>query len=201
MPKKAKKIYTTPLTERPLAFCREYLIDLSITHAALRAGYSPRTASRTGSDLMLDPRVQAEIKRLMDARSKRTEISADRVVQELAKVGFASMRQFIRVDHEGQPVIDLSDTPDDDLDALSEVSTETVLESRGGGKNPPPPDVIRKTKIKLHDKLGALKALGDHLGVFKARDEGVANAFADAFMQLLNRGSKAPVTTPRAGDK
>ncbi|WP_164738157.1 terminase small subunit [Frigidibacter oleivorans] len=176
------------MTDRQKAFCREYLLDLNQTAAAIRAGYAPESAAVTASKLMRDPRVLAQIEAGKASRAERTEIDADRVIAELAKIGFASMRQFISIDGNGQPAIDLTSTPLDDLDALAEVSTETVVEGPGEA-----PIYVRKTKIKLHDKIKALMALAEHTGAFSKRDEGLANAFADAFKQLVDRGSKAPL--------
>lgn len=186
------------LNEKQKAFCREYLVDLNATKSAIRAGYSQKTAGSQAFDLLQKPEIQAFISELMKEREKRTGITSDRVVQELAKIGFASMRHFIRIDGDGQPQIDLSFTDDDNLDALAEVQTETLTETRGRGESKEV-DVIRKTKIKLHDKLGALKELAEHTGVFAKRDADQVNALALALQQVFARGSKAPIR--RDGDK
>lgn len=172
--------------DRRKAFALEYIIDLNGAQAAIRAGYSPRTAKSQAHRLLTKDDVQAWIQEGFAARSKRTEITADRVVQEMAKIGFASMRQFISIDADGQPQINLTDTEADALDALSEVSTETVLEGEDGTR-------VRKTKIKLHDKLRALQALAEHTGVYDKRDKNQANALANAFADIWARGSKAPI--------
>ncbi|WP_444668369.1 terminase small subunit [Cereibacter changlensis] len=172
-------------------FCAEYLLDLNATQAAIRAGYSKRTAGSQGFDLLQKPEIAARIAEMKLERSNRTEITADRVVMEIAKIAFASMRRFVTIDSEGQPVIDLSDTPDDDLDALLEVSTETVLEPKF--PKDPHPEVIRKTKIKLADKLGALEKLAEHTGVYAKEDKRKATDFAQAFAEIISRGSKAPL--------
>ena len=188
-PKAPRAIEDIPLGERAQKFCREYLKDRVAAEAARRAGYSARTANRIGYQLLQDPRVQALVARAAEIAEKRFDVTAERVIEEIAKVGFASMRQFITIDSDGQPRIDLSATPEWALDALAEVKTETVIEggSDDGGK------VVRKTQIKLHDKLRALKDLGEITGAFKGSKEETANAFANAFMQLLNVGSKAPI--------
>jgi phage terminase small subunit len=173
-------------------FCQEYLIDLNATAAAKRAGYSPKTAKSQASDLLTFPDVQARVAELKAERAERTQITADDVVMELRKLGFASMRRFISIDGEGQPQINLTDTPEDDLDALMEVQTETLVETRGKGESAEQ-DIIRKTKIKLHDKLGALRDLAEHTGVFDKANRTKADAVAQAFEQIWARGSKAPI--------
>ncbi len=71
------------LTDRQAQFCREYLIDLSATHAAVRAGYSKKTANRIGPKLLNKPAVAAEVERLKAAREERTDLSADWVIRRL----------------------------------------------------------------------------------------------------------------------
>lgn len=153
------------LTARQARFVAEYLIDLNATQAAIRAGYSKKTAEQQGFQLLKKTSVAEAIQSAQANRAKRTEITQDDVLRELAKVGFATMRRFIYVDASGEPVINLTDTPDDNLDALSEVQTETRYERDPDGEGELRP--VRKVKIKLHDKLSALDKLGRHLGMFK----------------------------------
>ena len=74
-------------------FCEEYLLDLNAAQAALRAGFAPATARR--ASMWINPRnprkpeLRAEIDRLMAERSRRTCVSADEVVRELARIAFA----------------------------------------------------------------------------------------------------------------
>lgn len=186
---KAKAVPTPSVARRRL-FVAEYLIDLNQTQAAIRTGYSRKTAKQQASRLLTFVDVQEGIAEGMAARSKRTEIDADKVVRELAKVGFASMRNFITIDAQGQPVINMTDTDADSLDALSEISTETVMERVAEGEAS---QMIRKTRIKLHDKLRALQSLAEHTGVFKKSDQNKADALAAAFADIWARGSKAPI--------
>ncbi len=79
----------TKLTPKRAEFVRHYLLDLNATKAAKRAGYSARTAQRTGSELLCFPLVAAAIETAKADRSERTGIAADRVLQELAAIAFA----------------------------------------------------------------------------------------------------------------
>lgn len=74
------------LTPRELRFAQEYLVDLSMTHAAIRAGYSKNGARQTGYNLMQRPIVCAEINRLMAERAERVKITADEVLSDLTAV-------------------------------------------------------------------------------------------------------------------
>lgn len=181
---------SAPLKDaRQEAFCLEYLVDLNGAAAARRAGYSARVANRQASRLLSNADIAARVQFLKAKRVERTGITIDRVVEELAKVGFASLRQMVEIDSAGQPQINLTNTPDDVLDALSEVRTETVIETEGSGedrKSRP----IRKTKVKLHDKIRALHLLAEHVGPSKQRKGDTAHPFVDMVNQLLRANHK-----------
>ena len=68
------------LTAKQEMFCKEYLIDLNATQAAIRAGYSENTAKEIGCENLTKPNLSVEIQRLMALRSKKTEITADYVL-------------------------------------------------------------------------------------------------------------------------
>jgi len=77
------------LTPQQKRFCEEILVDGNVTQAAIRAGYSKRSAYSTGHDNLKKPKIQKYISELKEARSLRTQVTADRILQELAKIGFA----------------------------------------------------------------------------------------------------------------
>ena len=77
------------LTPKQQRFVGEYLIDLNATKAAIRAGYSKKTAKQQGARLLTNVDIQTVIQRAMDERSLRTGIKADRMIAELARIGFA----------------------------------------------------------------------------------------------------------------
>lgn len=74
------------LTPKQAAFAREYLVDLNATQAAIRAGYAPRSAEMTGSRLLRNDKVAAAVQKAMDARSQRTELTADKVLRDIEEV-------------------------------------------------------------------------------------------------------------------
>ena len=76
------------LTDKQKIFCKEYIIDFNATRAAEAAGYSKKTAYASGAENLRKPQIQEEIARLTKGRNERLEVTADRVVQELAKIGF-----------------------------------------------------------------------------------------------------------------
>lgn len=78
------------MTNKQKRFCEEYLIDLNATQAAIRAGYSPRSANKIAAENMAKPGIRACIDKEMAERSKRTGVNADRVIRELARVAFVN---------------------------------------------------------------------------------------------------------------
>ena len=186
------------LDAREARFVDEYMLDLNPERAAVAAGYTLNTAKSKSfswvGNSRSKPHVFAEVQKRKDKLAEKKAISAERVIAEIAKVGFASMRRFVTIDADGQPQINLTDTPDDDLDALSEIQTETVLERDGtDDQGNPQFNRVRKTKIKLYDKLNALEKLAQHTGVYAKRDENIANAFVKAVAEIQARTSRAPI--------
>lgn len=179
--------------ERRLRFAREYLVDLNATQAAIRVGYSHKSAHVQGHRLLSDDKVHAEIQRLRAEREKRTQITTDRVVTELAKIAFASMRSFVRIDADGQPRINLSEAPPDALDAIAEIHSEVVIE-RTSNSAREEPIYVRKTKIKFHDKLAALDKLLRHLGGYERDNAQGGTGAASLLAQIWARGgSRMPI--------
>jgi phage terminase small subunit len=70
------------LTDMQEKFCEEYLVDLNMTQAAVRAGYSPAAAAAQASKLVDKPQVQERIQELKAARSQKTSIDAEWVLRE-----------------------------------------------------------------------------------------------------------------------
>lgn len=146
------------LTDKQQRFVDEYLIDLNATQAAIRAGYSPKTSNEQGARLLVNVSVKGEIAKEQAERSKRTGINQDRVLTELAKIAFADMRNFMKWGPNGIKLLSVDDLTPEDSVCVAELS-ETTTEYGG------------TTRIKLHDKKGALELLGRHLGMFKDKVE------------------------------
>jgi len=91
------------LTDKQKRFCKEYVIDFNATRAAEAAGYSKKTARATASETLTKQYIQDEIKRLTKKTTEKLEVSAERVVAELAQMGLT------RKDTLGDFVIDSKD--------------------------------------------------------------------------------------------
>lgn len=149
------------LNEKQKRFGDEYLIDLNATQAAIRAGYSEKTAYSAGQRLLKNVEVQAFIEERMKQRLERTEITQDMVLNELAKVGFSDLRNVFT------PMGGILDPQDWDDSTAGAISSVEVVRRQSGeydeDGNPIPEHVH---KIKVWDKVSALEKMGKHLGMF-----------------------------------
>ena len=102
-------------------FVEEYPVDLNATQAAIRAGYSKKTAYSIGQRLLKDVEVQAAIQEAMQKRSKRVEITQDRVLQEYARIAFFDPRKLF--EENGKPK-DINALDDDTAAALAVLDEE-----------------------------------------------------------------------------
>jgi phage terminase small subunit len=149
------------LTPKQQRFVNEYLIDLNATQAAIRTGYSSATAEVQGCRLLSNAKVAEVVQKAMQKRSERTEITADMVLSELGKIGFADVRKLFTSNGNLVPVVELDDAAAACLSSI-EVTTRKV---RGGDDD----EVEQVSKVRLWDKRAALVDIGKHLGMFKER--------------------------------
>jgi phage terminase small subunit len=143
------------MTPRMQLFVNEYLISLNAADAARCAGYSERHAGLRAHALMRRTDVQLAIREAMDARARRTGITADRVLEEFAAIAFADMRRIIDW---GPGYVRLR-PPESmtDFDRAAIKSIKVRIGRRGCGH----------VNVRLHDKMGALFLLQRHLGMDK----------------------------------
>jgi phage terminase small subunit len=85
------------LTPKQEMFVKEYLVDLNATQAALRAGYSEKTANRIGAENLSKPVIQSRIQELMNKRAEKTEITADAVLQRWWDIATADPNEIIHL--------------------------------------------------------------------------------------------------------
>lgn len=142
------------MTKKQKRFVEEYLIDLNATQAAIRAGYSPDTAGSIGAENLKKPEIKSRIDKAMAERSRRTGINQDRVLQELARIGFAKITDVVDPDTAKiRP-----DASKDDLACIQSIKIK-------------PNEFGTEREVKLYDKKSALVDLGKHLGLFKDKLE------------------------------
>ena len=89
------------LEEKQKMFCKEYLVDFNGTQAAIRAGYSKKTANEQASRLLAKVNVQTYLKKLIEKRNERTKITQDEVIADIIKVKDRCMQNEAVLDKEG----------------------------------------------------------------------------------------------------
>jgi phage terminase small subunit len=169
---------------KKIRFAREYLVDQNGTQAAIRAGYSPASAHTTASRLLRDPQVQEFLAGKAQALAEELDISAKRVLQEMAKVAFSDFRSLFTQDGELKKPHELTA-----MEAAAVASIQVVTVEKGEGV------VEHVAKIKTWDKTRGLEMLGRHLALFndklKVEDDALANKMAAARKRRLARAGKA----------
>lgn len=148
------------LTDKQQRFVAEYLIDLNATQAAIRAGYrvgNNQRASEIGMQLLQKTPVSEEIEKAMAERSRRTGITQDRVLNELAKIAFANAKDIL--DFKTATVKE--DASEEDLACIQAVKVKRQTSSKG---------TLEERQVILYDKKAALELLGKHLGLFRDSD-------------------------------
>ena len=166
------------MTAKQQRFCDEYLIDLNATQAAIRAGYSEKTARKIGQENLTKPDIQEYIQKRKADRVERTEVTQDMVLRELALIAFSNAADYAKViekeltqeiegseipvlDAEGKPVTYKTVEPilTDDLTEDQKKALAVIKKGRDG------------FEIKPYDKLRALEMLGRHLGMWDKKSE------------------------------
>lgn len=145
-------------------FCREYIIDENAVRAYQRAYRESQatyeSAAASATRLLKDAKIQSRIEELRDERNKRLEVSADRVLAELAKLAFYNPRDLFDDDGRLKPITEMD--PDSSA-VIAGIETRHEITEKGDDKTA---DITVLTKIKLSDKGVNLERLGRHLKLF-----------------------------------
>ncbi len=147
-------------------FCREYIIDLNGTRAAIAAGYAKKGAHVTASRMLSNPKVQARLAELQKEKFETLDMAAEKVLVELDRLGFSNILDYMRTTESGDAYIDLSKLTREQAAAIQQVTVDEYTEGRGEGARQ-----VKRTRIKLADKLRALELRGKHERLFTDRVE------------------------------
>jgi phage terminase small subunit len=147
----------TPLSHREAEFVRHFLagklgVRGNATQAYIAAGYAPRAASSCSAELLRKPRVH----QALAAYCHRRDVTVDRWLEEVSTVGFARLADVAEYDPERGLVLKR-----DALDHGALESVEEIVDPAG----------MRRRKVRMRDKLGALTLMGKYLGVTHDRVE------------------------------
>lgn len=140
-------------------FCQDYVIDLNATQAAIRAGYSEKTAYSIGQRLLKNVEVQRRIGELQKELQERNRLKADDVINELRALAFWSINDFVDT---GNAIKDISG-----LDRATNRPVVGIKTKRESKTFEGVTTVEQTTEIKFADKRASLVDLGRHLGIFK----------------------------------
>lgn len=140
------------LSEKRLAFCREYVEDYNATAAAIRAGYSPKTANQQADQLMKVECIRAEIDRLKAEKSKRTGVTKERIMEELAKMAFVNHQDVADDDGKLKKGVQRTDSA-----AIKKIRTKYF------------PDGSVEQEVELYDKSKALDLLNKMVGAYEGK--------------------------------
>lgn len=158
------------LTPKQEAFVREYLSTGNASEAYRRAynasGMADKVIHVKACELLKNGKVAVRVESQKAKLAEKHGVTAERVIRELALIGFANMSDYIRTTSEGDAYVDLSALTRDQAAAIGEVTSETYAEGKGEDAK-----VVKRTRFKLHDKKAALVDLGKHLGLFKEMKE------------------------------
>lgn len=147
------------LNAKQKKFCIEYLASHNAKRAAIKAGYSVRSAEVTGCKLLRHPKVKAYLDEKHEKIEKKLEITAERTLREVARIAFGDARQFY--DAEGK-LIPIHLLNDDAAAALAGMEVEEVFDKVMKGTQ-----IGLLKKIKRYDKLPALNILAKHFKIFE----------------------------------
>lgn len=153
------------LTPKQQRFVEEYLLDANQTQAAIRAGYSPRTAEQQGYRLLRNVGVAAAIEAAQALRSERTKIDADWVLTRLAEEADADLADLYDKDMNLKPVHEWPEIWRKGL--VAGVDVEELFEGRGDDRE----RIGTVRKLKLSDRIRRIELIGKHVNVQAFREQ------------------------------
>lgn len=148
------------MRDKVARFVREYLVDFNATQAAIRAGYSPKTAASQGSRLLTNAEVAAAVLAGRMKADEQSGITQERVLQELAVLAFSDVGHY-SIDDAGNVTL-RSDAPEGARRAISSIKRRVRVDDEGNSTT--------EVEFRLWDKPGPLKLAGKHVGLFSETD-------------------------------
>lgn len=183
------------LTKKQKLFCDEYLIDLNATQAAIRAGYSKKSAESQGSRLLTNGKVVEYLAGKMAKRSEKVKVDADYVLNRLVEIDKMDLMDIL--DEDGS-IKDVSRWPKVWRQFLSGIDVSELFAGRGDQKKM----VGIVKKIKWPDKVKNLEMIGKHIGVGAFKDvKDVKHSFLGADGKPMDLKAKVTFVLPGEVDK
>jgi phage terminase small subunit len=175
-------------------FCQEYMVDHNGKQAAIRVGYSPRSAHVQASRMLSKANIQARIAELSGKIRESTMITAERALEEYAKIGFLQLDVRKLFDEQGN-LIPIQDLDDAAAAQIAGVEVSEIVSEQLGTKEAPRVVLTRIRKIRLHpigEKKAALDSMARHLGMFKDTVRLEVNPIRELMDYIANNPVKLP---------
>lgn len=176
------------LTPKQELFCLEYLKDLNATQAAIRAGYSKKTAKEIGYEHLTKPHIETHLQSLNEKRFKKVEKEGQVVIDELLTLATSDLQNYVDVaEGGGITVKTFEDMPKGASKALSSITEKRTIKENEDGST----SVNSQTTIALWDKNKALANLGRHYKLFTDKIEvGPSDTLSDLLKQSRERAGE-----------
>lgn len=174
------------LDRRMNLFVNEYVQDFNGARSYIAAGYSENGASAGASRLLANVKIRQAVEALIQKRCDELAISKEKVLRELALLGFSNMRDYLKATPDGELILDFSKLTRDQAAAIQE-----IREDKTGGTGDGERKQVLRTTFRLADKRASLELLGKHLGMFEEKLhvtglEGLADRLAEARKSKAN---------------
>lgn len=172
-------IRTKKISDKEEKFIEKYVETLNGSESYLYAypKTKPSAAKTSGSRMLSREHVKVEIEKRVAKRTAKNEITADRILQELAKIAFSNVGDLF--DPKTNAMKNIGDVDSATLSAVSGIS----IEENGYGKR----KEGTTKKVRMYDKIRALEKLGHYVGLFKEKSEStedVVKALKEVFQDL-----------------
>ena len=159
---------------------------MNATRAAQAAGYSPKTAKQQGSRLLKNPEIQSAIAAARAKQAVRTGITADQVLEEFGRIGFADIRDVMAWGGEGDAAW-VRVNPSDELPLHAARAIQSVKVRQRTIRHEDETENITEIEVKMHPKDPALQALGRHLNLFSKDNEGAGKSLLDILTAMRHK--------------
>lgn len=149
------------LTPKEELFVHRYIVDFNGAASAREVGYSENSAKEIAAELLTKPHIQRRLKEIQKHLSDKNDNLAQQVIDELKKVGFSNIQDFLGASNE---IKDISTLDRDKAAVISSIKkSKTTFGDDEGNEGEK-----ETVEFKMWDKLNALEKLGKHLGIFEA---------------------------------
>ena len=173
------------LTPKERRFIAEFLVDQNGRQAAIRAGYSERTAAEQASRLLKRSRIQRAVHAALKEIHAKCEVTAERVIAELGRLAFSDVRQLYNESGGLRPI---HEWPEDAARAVAGIDTDELFQGVGRDRE----RVGETKKVRLWTKNHALETLARHFKLLTDKVEmDVSDNLAELMKAARNRKKNA----------